>query len=129
MAVLRLIAACVAAALLCTVIRVQRPELATAVALGAGAAVLAALAGGLSGRMPELESVWSMLGAADAELRDAVLRAAGIAVAAELGAQLCADAGESAMAGRIVLAARVAILGLCLPLMASLAESLGGLLS
>ena len=37
------------------------------------------------------------------------------------------DAGETALAGRIALAARVAILALCLPLMASLAESLRSL--
>ena len=51
------------------------------------------------------------------------------AIAAELGAQLCADAGEAALAGRIELASRVATLGLCLPLAADIARSLGLLLS
>ena len=52
----------------------------------------------------------------------AALRGVGIAVTAELGAQLCTDAGESAMAGRITLAGRVAMLSLCLPMLTELAR-------
>ena len=59
----------------------------------------------------------------------AVVKAAGIALAGELGTQLCRDAGEEAMAGRIALASRVAILSLCVPMLAELLELVAGVLS
>ena len=52
-------------------------------------------------------------------------KGAGIAIVAELGSQLCMDAGESALAGRVALASRVAMLGLCAPMLAELASLLG----
>ena len=114
--------------MLCAVLRPQRPELATAVSLAAGVAVLAALGMAVRARAGELSAVWTLLARADGQASGAVLRAAGIAIASELGAQLCTDAGERALAGRVRLASRVAILGLCLPLIAGIAESLSGLL-
>jgi len=75
--------------------------------------------------MPSIQSVWSMISTGDGGVRDAMLKAAGIAVLAELGAQLCMDSGESALAGRITLAARIAIIGLCLPLLMELMEKIG----
>ena len=127
--VMRLIAACVAASMICTVLRVRHPELATTTSLATGVAVLAALARAIATQAPELEALGALFRRADARAGAAVLRAAGIAIAAELGAQLCADAGETALAGRIELASRVATLGLCLPLAADIARSLGLLLS
>ena len=43
----------------------------------------------------------------------------------ELAAQLCRDAGETALAGRVALIARVTVLALCVPLVSELAELLG----
>jgi len=124
MLALRICAACVAAAMVCAALRIQRPELATAVSLGAGAAVLLALTG-----MVEETGAARWLGElADWDGASAVLRAAGIAVIAEMGAQVCADAGERALAGRIALAARVATLSLCLPLLSRIHDLLAMML-
>lgn len=121
------IALCVAAAMLCALIRVQRPELATVVSLAAGVAVVGMLATQLQTEAPKLEGLNRVLTGMDPDIRDAVLRGAGIAILSDLGAQLCRDAGETALAGRVTLIARVSILALCAPLLSALAELLGQL--
>ena len=98
MAAVRVSALCVVAAMMCAMLRKQHPEMAGALALATGAAVLVMLSG---------------------ELRQAVeamLRLANFA------AQMCEDAGERAMGGRIALAARVAMLALSAPLLTQLME-------
>ncbi len=57
----------------------------------------------------------------------AMIRATGVAVLVELGAQLCRDAGEGALAVRVELAGRVTLLGVALPILAELMERLNGL--
>lgn len=121
------IALCVAAAMICALLRNQRPELATVVSLAAGVAIIAALAAQLRTEASDMSALGRFLQNMDADIRSAVLRGAGIAVIADLGAQLCRDAGESALAGRVMLVARVSILALCVPLLSALAELLSGL--
>ena len=118
---------CVAAAMICALVRVERPELATAVSLAAGAAVLAMLFGRLRAGEMRLDALERAFQGMDADIRDAVLRGAGISIIADLGAQLCRDAGESALAGRVTLIARAAMLALCLPLLSALMALLGRL--
>ena len=119
------IALCVAAALVCALLRAQRPELATAVSLAAGVAVTVMLASAWSAEAPRLESLWNTFRGADSDIRSAVLRGAGVAILSDLAAQICRDAGETALAGRVTLIARVSILALCVPLLSELVESLG----
>ena len=64
-------------------------------------------------------------GMPDGDVAALVLKGAGIAVVSELGTQLCADAGERALAGRIALAARLATLGLCAPMLSCIAGLVG----
>ena len=125
MPILRVIALCVAAAMICAALRVQRPELATAVSLAAGLAALAALAAefSASGLVSELTRLL------DRDTTSLVLRAAGVAVLSELGSQLCEDAGERALAGRIRLAARCATLALCAPMLSELRTLMEGVLA
>ena len=119
---------CVAAALACAVMRSSRPEMAFAVALAAGAAALVMLSGdlrsavGLIGELSE-ESGFSQGGSG------LLIRAAGIALVSEFGAQLCRDAGESALAGRIDLAARLALLVMASPLIGEVLGLVSGLLA
>ena len=116
---------CVAAAMICAAIRVERPELATGVSLAVGAAVLAMMATRAQDVVAEVKALWPALAALDGVTASAMLRAAGITVIAELAGQLCRDAGESALAGRVALIARASILALCVPLVSDLSELLG----
>lgn len=125
--IVRITALCVAVAMICAALRLQRPELATALSLAGGlAAVLLLLteAGGLT----EWIAAFQALMPRDRDIAAIVLKGAGIAVLSEMGEQLCADAGERALAGRIALAARVAMLGLCAPLIGELTGLIGGAL-
>ena len=123
----KITALCVAVAMICSTLRIQRPELATAVSLVGSFAVIMLLlpqANGLTGWIDALQTFMR----ADRDIVTVVLKGAGITILAEMGAQLCADAGERAMAGRITLASRVAMIGLCAPLIGELAERIGGVL-
>ena len=115
---------CLAAAMICAMLRSQRPELAMAVSLAVGAAALVMLISAVRTTLPRLDGIGKLFGGVDVEALTAVLRAAGITVISELGAQLCRDAGESALAGRIALIARVSILVLCVPVASRLVELL-----
>ena len=125
---LRIVALCVAAAMLCAVLRLRHPEQATALSLAVGVGVLSLLASRLPESLSRLERLRSLL-QGEGDTLSTLMKAAGIALIAELGAQLCADAGESALAGRVALAARAAMLGVCAPMLAEALERIAGLLS
>jgi len=118
--VLKITALCVAVAMICAALRLQRPELATAVSLAGGLAALAMAVSEMAGAGQWLEGFRALLDR-DGDVAALVMKGAGIAVVSELGTQLCADAGERALAGRIALAARLATLGLCAPMLSRLA--------
>ncbi len=122
--ILKTVALCVAVAMICSALRTQRPELATAVSLAGGLAALALLAVE-AGQMRGWIDVFRSLTRSNGDVTFTVLKGAGVAIASELGAQVCQDAGESALAGRIALAARVAMLGLCAPLLSELTGLIG----
>lgn len=125
--IVKVAALCVAVAMICSTLRVQRPELATALSLAGGLAALALMLGSAESVRNWLNPLGALT-ASGGDVSETVLKGAGIAVVSELGAQLCADAGESALAGRIALAARIATLGLCAPLLAELMEAVSGVL-
>ena len=122
--VLRITALCVAVAMICAALRMQRPELATAVSLAGGVAALAMALSDVAPVAQWQEAFRRLLGQ-DGDVAALVLKGAGIAVVSELGTQLCADAGERALAGRIALAARLATLGLCASMLSCIAGLVG----
>lgn len=107
---------CVAGALVCSMLRVQRPEFRLAVAIAAGLAALAFSMDGISSGVETLTALAQETGLAG-ETTGLMMRATGITVLAEFGAQLCRDAEESALAGRVELAGRAALLTMTAPLL------------
>ena len=126
--IIRITALCLATAMICTALRPLRPELATAISLAGGVAALGLLIGEATQAARWADSLRSLM-RSDGDVSAIVLKGAGIAVVSELGSQLCLDAGERALAGRIALASRVAILGLCAPMIAELTALIGGAFS
>ena len=116
MAVFRAVLMCVVAAMICSSLRIQRPEIASAVALVVGLAVVALLVGEMRSA-PGWENLLKMCGDDGEGLTLTVAKAGVIALIAEFGEHLCLDMGERALASRISLASRVAILGMMLPLL------------
>ena len=127
MTVVRAVLLAVAGALVCALIRVQRPEFRMAVSIAAG---LVILVGSVDEISVGLEAIRSLTGQSglEADTAGMLIRATGIALIAEFGAQLCRDADESALAGRVELAGRAALLGLAAPLIAGLTGRLSALL-
>lgn len=126
MTVMRAVLLAVAGALVCALLRVQKPEYRMAVSAAAGLMVLMWSLDGISGGMEMIMSLGGQSGL-EQETTGVLLRATGIALIAEFGAQLCRDADESALAGRVELAGRVALLGLAAPLLAGLTGRLSAL--
>lgn len=122
--ILKVTALCVAVAMICSTLRLQRPELAMALSLAAGLAVLAMMYASF-GEAARWAEAFRRLVPDDGLLTGTVLKGAGVAIVSQLGAQLCLDAGESALAGRITLAARISMLALCAPLLTELTGLFG----
>lgn len=125
---LRAVLLCVAAALTCALMRVQKPEFRMAVAISAGLAAAALSMGGISEAVGALKGLSSAAGLEEGAA-SLLVRATGIAMISEFGAQLCRDAEESALAGRVELAGRAALLSMAVPLMTGLTGRLTGLIS
>ena len=62
------------------------------------------------------------------ELTEIVLKALGICIVAELGSQCCRDAGETAIATKVELAAKAALVLMSIPIFQTLLEVAGELL-
>ena len=107
-----LIALCIITALLALTLRGQRPEFAMLLSLGCGIFVLLALMGQMKEIITGLEKIMS-----------------GICIVAELGSQCCRDAGEAAIAAKVELVAKAALVLMSMPVFTSLMETAGELLS
>lgn len=118
---------CVAGALVCAMLRVQKPEFRLAVAIAAGLAALALTMDGIASGVSTLTALAQEAGLAG-ETTGLMMRATGITVLAEFGAQLCRDAGESALAGRVELAGRTFLLTMAAPLLTDLVSRIAGIL-
>lgn len=97
-------------------LRPLRPELATLLTIAAGALLLALVLGRLRTIVQTLAEM-----AARAQMQpgflQTALKAVGVAYLAGFTAQVCRDAGEGALAGKVELVGKVAILLLALPVM------------
>lgn len=120
---LRIIVICVAAAMICTLIRVQRPEIAMMVSLAAGMAAIIGLWGFC--RDAEWIDVLNKMYSDNRDIYKSVFKAAGIGILAEFCMQICEDAGERALAGRIGLVSRLAMILICAPMMNELIATIG----
>lgn len=103
------------AAVLSTVLRTQRPELALGLSLAAGALVVGLVLKELTPLMATLRQMLTLGGLSDNALA-VVLRAAGVCYVTQWAADTCRDAGQTALAGKAELTGRVLLLLLTVPL-------------
>lgn len=127
MEITALIVLCIITALLALSLRGQRPEFAMLLSLGCGVFVLLNLLGQMKGILSGLERVMAGL-SGQSELTGIILKALGICIVAELGSQCCRDAGEAAIATKVELAAKTALVLMCMPVFTQLLETAGELL-
>jgi stage III sporulation protein AD len=117
---------CVAGALICAVLKEQKPELSLAVAIATGVAAVVIMLPDFKSEIATLSSLADSAGVAQTSVK-IMLRACGISIIAEFAAQICQDAGESALAGRIQLGARLALLAMAVPLITEILSRVSSL--
>ena len=103
------------------IVRKERPEMATPIAIAASALILTGLMKNISQILSVFESLASKAKINSGYLK-LIVKIVGIAYLAGFGAQICKDAGENSMAAKIELAGKVFILSLGVPIMAGLLE-------
>ena len=122
-----MIVLCIAVSLLALSLRQQRPEYAMLLSLACGLFVLFFLVGKMGNIFSLLQDLMTGL-SGQSELTEIVLKALGICIVAELGSQCCRDAGETAIATKVELAAKAALVLMSIPIFQTLLEVAGELL-
>lgn len=103
------------AAVLATVLRTQRPELALGLSIAAGTLTVGLLLKELLPLLTSLRRMAALGGLSDSAL-SVVLRAAGVCFVTQWAADTCRDAGLAALASKAELTGRVLLLLLTVPL-------------
>lgn len=110
------------------IVRQYRPEMAVGVSICCGALLLAAA---LTMIAPSVDAIAELTRSAglDSSWAGALLKALGVCYITQLSADCCRDAGESAVATKIELAGKAAIVAVSLPVFTELARLVTGLIS
>ncbi|MDQ7792997.1 MAG: stage III sporulation protein AD [bacterium] len=108
-------------------IRQDRPELAVQLTMALGAVIFALVLGRVLGILEALETLATRAGV-DRYHLGTVLRIIGVAYVAEFAAQVCRDAGEGAVAGKVEMAGKVLILAMALPIILAVLDAVLGVL-
>lgn len=128
MTVFKIVGVALVAVAASLVLRAYRPELGLQIAVAAGVLILVLT-------LDELAAMSGFLGEVlgrfqiDTGYLKVMLKVIGIAYLAQFAADLCRDAGEGAVAGKVELAGRVLVLALCLPALAAILELVSSILS
>ncbi|WP_018084979.1 stage III sporulation protein AD [Desulfurispora thermophila] len=105
------------------VLRQNKPELALFLSIMAGVVVFLAMLGPIGGVVDVLRQVGERAQVSDIYL-GTILKIVGIAYLADFGAQVCRDAGEGAIAGKIEFAAKILVLVLAVPIVVAMLNTL-----
>ncbi|PZN13490.1 MAG: stage III sporulation protein AD [Bacillota bacterium] len=127
MTIAQVVGIALVASVLLVLLRQARPEWAVLLSLVTAAAVLLLLAGQVQAVIRVITQV-AERASLDMRYLDVLLRIVGVAYLSEFGAQLCRDAGESALAAKVELAGKIVILLLSVPVLMAVLELLLGLL-
>jgi len=128
MDIFRIVGIGVIAAVLALVVKQHRPELAIQISIVAAILIFLSIAPYFMGIIRMFEDLTDQL-SIDVRFFDIVLKIIGVAYIAQLGAELCRDAGEGAIASKIELAAKVILLVMAMPIVYSLISLITGLLN
>ncbi len=107
--------------MLCIIVRQYKPEMALGISTACGVLILIAVISMLS---PSVEAIVELTDSAglDEGYAAILLKALAVCYITQLSADCCRDAGENAIASKIELAGKAAIVVISLPVFASLAE-------
>lgn len=117
----------IVAAVFAAVLKRRNQEYSIIISIAAGIVILVEI---LSNIAPAVKQINTLLTAAglSSEYTVILLKALGVCVLAQFAADSCRDAGESALASKVELAGKIAILVLSLPLFEKIAGTAAGLI-
>ena len=121
MDIIQVIGLAIIATVIIAVIKAQRPEIAIQISIAAGIIVFTMILGKISAVIELLNSFARKINI-DTIYISTLLKIVGIAYIAEFGAEVCKDAGESAIASKVELAGKVMIIVLAVPILTSLMD-------
>jgi len=128
MMIIQVVAAGVISAVLALTLKRHSPEIAIIITLAASVLIFVMLLPTLSMAIAVISNIGSHL---DGRLPyiTLVLQIIGISYVAELGAQVCADAGENAIASKIELGGKVLIMAAAAPVLLEVLQIIAGLMT
>lgn len=118
---------CVISAILSLVLKQYKPEYAIFISLACSVMVILYLLQGIASIGEQLQDVFSGTMISE-ELVTVIFKSLGVCILTELAGQVCKDAGENAIATKIELVGKVALLFLCMPLFLHLLQTAASLL-
>ncbi|AEV68669.1 stage III sporulation protein AD [Acetivibrio clariflavus] len=121
MDIVQVIGLAIVATVIIAVIKAQRPEIAIQISIAAGIIVFTMILGKISAVIELLNSFAERININTVYI-STLLKIVGIAYIAEFGAEVCKDAGESAIASKVELAGKVVIIVLAVPILTSLMD-------
>ena len=124
---MKLLAFAVVSAILIVLLRQNRPEQGLLLSLLAAAILLLWLLEGVAPILEELQQLVTRF-SFGAEKGQVLFKTLGICFLTQTAADVCRDAGEGSLAGKIELAGKLAVLLLCMPLFQSLLDIAAGLI-
>lgn len=116
------------AALLVSIVKQYRPDIAMIITMGSGVLLFLMLLGNIKIIVSTVEAI-SQKANLDSIYLMTVLKVIGIAYIAEFGSQICKDTGEGTIASKIELGGKVLIMVLALPILKALMEAILKILS
>lgn len=123
MEIIQIVAVGLVSTILILVIREHRPELALQLSILVGIFILLVIISYL-GKVISTITDLALRANVNLIFLETILRIIGVAYIAEFGAQICRDAGETSIAAKIELAAKVLILVMAIPIILSVMESI-----
>lgn len=122
MNVFSIIIIAIISAVICILLKQYKPEYAIVASLACGVLIFALI---LKAVTPAFQAMTELMQKANisAEYVYAITKALGICYITQLAADTCRDAEQSALASKVELSGRVAIVVLCLPLFKTLVET------
>lgn len=114
------------AAVLSIVIKQYKPELGIFISLLAGIIILSAILGVLK---PAIDTILELVGMAglDESYGNVLIKALAVCYVTQIASDSCRDAGEGAIAGKVEMAGKAAIIVISLPMFKALVNTVSGL--
>lgn len=123
MEIVKIVGLGIVASILLVIIKQQRPELALQLSILVGAVIFTMMIGKISSVITLMQEIGQRANVSTFYM-GTILKIVGVAYVAEFGSQICRDAGENAVASKIEFAAKVIVIVLAIPIIASVFDFL-----